>query len=86
MKNQIMQYFEYSHLPEFLQPVSAAFGRLAEEMDELLPDGPEKSVALRKLLEGKDAAVRAYLFVKRQNKDSYSAELDDILDDDVIPG
>jgi hypothetical protein len=61
MSAPIMQYFEYSHLPVHLQEVSKPIGKLAELMDETLLDGPEKSVGLRKLLEAKDALVRARL-------------------------
>jgi hypothetical protein len=57
----IMRYFEYAHLPEKLQAVSGPFCGLARWVDNELPAGPEKSVALRKLLEAKDAAVRAAL-------------------------
>ena len=57
----IIRYFEYKHLPEHLQLVSSGFAALAADLDDRLPDGPEKSVALRKLLESKDAAVRAAL-------------------------
>lgn len=57
----ILQYFAYQHLPQDLQNVSKCFSVLAWEMAERLPDGPEKSVSLRKLLEAKDAAVRAAL-------------------------
>jgi len=53
-----MQYFKYDHLPEHLQKVSKPVSELAKQMDELLPDGPEKSTGLRKLLEAKDAFVR----------------------------
>ena len=56
-----MKYFEYEHLPEFLQKFSKPFGDLAKKMDEELPDGPEKSAGLRKLLEAKDCFVRANL-------------------------
>lgn len=56
-----MKYFEYAHLPEKLQAVSKPIGELANVMDELLPDGPEKSAGLRKLLEAKDCLVRASL-------------------------
>jgi hypothetical protein len=35
---------------------------IANWMVETLPRNPERSVALRKLLEAKDAAVRAKLF------------------------
>ena len=61
MTNPIMRYFAYDHLPERLQEVSKPFGDLADFMNALLENGPEKSVALRKLLESKDAAVRAAL-------------------------
>ena len=57
----IMKHFAYKHLPEHLQKVSAPFGELAIEMDKSLPDGPEKSAGLRKLLEAKDCMVRAAL-------------------------
>jgi len=57
----IMKYFEYAHLPPHLQEVSKPIGELAKEMDDLLPDGAEKSAGLRKLLEAKDCLVRAKL-------------------------
>ncbi len=57
--DHIMQYFEYDHLPEPLQSVSAPFCNLAKQVVDHLPRNPERSVALRKLLEAKDAAVRA---------------------------
>ncbi|XTZ40057.1 hypothetical protein ACQYRI_08835 [Salmonella enterica] len=61
MASPIMKYFAYEHLPAALQEVSKPIGDLAREMDESLPDGPEKSAGLRKLLEAKDALVRAKL-------------------------
>lgn len=61
MSNPIMKYFEYAHLPERLKVVSKPFGELAKQMNEALPDGPEKSAGLRKLLEAKDCMVRAAL-------------------------
>lgn len=61
MANAIMKYFEYDHLPQHLQAVSAPFGDLAKQLDADLPDGPEKSAGLRKLLEAKDCMVRAAL-------------------------
>ena len=58
---QIMRYFEYAHLPPQLQNVSRAVAQVAEHMEITLPDGPEKSAGLRKLLEAKDCFVRASL-------------------------
>jgi len=57
----IMQHFHYEHLPPHLQGVSAPFCELARQMHDKLPVNAESSVMLRKLLEAKDAAVRAVL-------------------------
>ena len=59
MKNPIMKFFKYDHLPDELQQVSMPICELAELYNNVLPDGPEKSAGLRKLLEAKDCFVRA---------------------------
>jgi hypothetical protein len=59
----ILQFFAYDHLPRRLQVVSEPFGILAQQIVDLLPRNPERKVALRKLLEAKDAAVRAAIAV-----------------------
>lgn len=61
MKEHILQFFAYEHLPPHLAEVSKSFAELANHIVETLPRNPERTVALRKLLEGKDAAVRAML-------------------------
>ena len=61
-REPIMQFFHYAHLHETMQAVSKPFGDLAEHIHETLPRNPERSTALRKLLEAKDAAVRAFIF------------------------
>ena len=58
----ILQFFAYSHLPPTLQEVSKPFGDMANDIVAKVPRNPERTVALRKLLEAKDAAVRARLF------------------------
>jgi hypothetical protein len=58
---QIARHFAYGHLPEPLRRVSAPCGLLAERMIAELPDGPELTTGLRKLLEAKDCFVRAAL-------------------------
>ena len=58
----LLQFFRYEHLPEHLQKISRPFGQLALQLLETLPDNQERTVALRKLLESKDSAVRAALF------------------------
>lgn len=62
MQDPMLQFFAYAHLPEHLQRVSAPFGDLAQQIVETLPSNPERTVALRKLLEAKDCAVRALLY------------------------
>lgn len=73
--DHIMQFFAFSHLPPHLQTVSKPFCELAYAIANgdnstaagavtfgpPLPRNPERTVALRKLLEAKDAAVRALL-------------------------
>jgi len=57
----IAQFFRFEHLPEHLQRVSQPFAELAAIILRDAPSNPERTVALRKLLESKDAAVRAVL-------------------------
>jgi len=57
----LLRYFEYAHLPPHLQAVSKPVGDLAHHMADQLPDGPELTTGLRKLLEAKDCLVRAAL-------------------------
>lgn len=56
----LLRFFEYEHLPPDLQEVSKPFADLANHV-ALGPENAETTVALRKLLEAKDAAVRAAL-------------------------
>jgi hypothetical protein len=59
--DHVLKFFAYSHLPEKLQAISKPFCDLADEIANRAPDNQETTVALRKLLEAKDAAVRAGL-------------------------
>lgn len=56
----VLRFFAYEHLPPDLRQWSHQFHTLAHELAGGL-EGPELTVALRKLLEAKDAAVRAAL-------------------------
>lgn len=62
MNDPILQFFEFAHLPPHLQLASTPFYELAMTLVAILPRNPERTVALRKLLEAKDAAVRAALY------------------------
>lgn len=65
-QEHILQFFAYDHLPSHLQAISLRFYELAQTIANggrfaALPRNPERTVALRKLLEAKDAAIRAAL-------------------------
>jgi hypothetical protein len=59
--DHIMQFFAFDHLAAHLQFVASPFARMAESIVDHIPRNPERTVALRKLLEAKDAAVRAFI-------------------------
>lgn len=59
--SNVLKFFTWEHLPPDLQEVSKPFATLALHVAERNPDNAETTVALRKLLEAKDAAVRASL-------------------------
>lgn len=57
--DHVLQFFKYGHLPEELALISASCAELATLMATRLPQNPELTVGLRKLLEAKDCFVRA---------------------------
>jgi len=61
----LINFFEYKHLPKHLQKVSKPFGDLCALITDDLPENPESVMALRKLLEAKDCAVRAALSLSK---------------------
>jgi hypothetical protein len=62
---QVLRYFHYTHLPEGkAQETSRLFYNLAVNLANNLPEDPETTIALRKLLESKDAAVRSVMEVE----------------------
>ena len=62
MTDRMLRLFKYSHLPDHLHEVSQPFHSLASRLIDTLPEGAERTVALRRLLESKDAAVRSRVF------------------------
>ncbi|MEV0526060.1 hypothetical protein AB0I66_21725 [Streptomyces sp. NPDC050439] len=63
----LLGFFTSDHLPEHLAQVSRLCGDLAHRLVGELPDGPELTAALRKVLEAKDCAVRAALDAPRSD-------------------
>ena len=59
-EHRMLKWFEFEHLPnEGLRELSSHYRALALTTLQLTETGPEQTVALRKLLEAKDAAVRS---------------------------
>ncbi len=59
---QVLKGFRIGHLREDLRGIVVSYADLVEQLLVRLPDGPETTVALRKLLESKDSAVRAAVY------------------------
>lgn len=57
----MLKWFRFAQLPAHLQQFSQPWAKLALHVVDRVPRNPERTVALRKLLEGKDCAVRASL-------------------------
>ena len=63
----ILRFLKYDHrLPENLQELSMGVAKLAHIMVAQLPEGPELTTGLRKLLEAKDCFVRAKLDAREE--------------------
>jgi len=64
----VLRYFEHDHLRAGpLRATSGACARLAEDMVDILPDTPQLTIGLQKLLEAKDCFVRAALDIPQDS-------------------
>ena len=60
--NRMMRWFTYSHLSDDdMRAVSEECASLASYLNRTIPEGPEKTAGMRKLLEAKDCFVRAVI-------------------------
>ena len=59
--SHVLSFFASDHPPAHLQDVYRPFAELAKQVANRAPESQETTVALRKLLEARDAAVRAAL-------------------------
>jgi hypothetical protein len=57
--NPLLKFFEYKGLPKQQQFMGILYQKLALEIIEHVPDSPEKTLALRKLIQSRDEALRA---------------------------
>jgi predicted benzoate:H+ symporter BenE len=71
MEERMLRWFDYDHLPDHLKMVSGLFAGTAVNLCNQLPPSAERTVALRKLLEAKDAAVRAAVEKHEQDQQEH---------------
>lgn len=65
----VLRFFEFEHLPEGqIRDTASAYADFAESLSVYLPTDPELTVALRKLLESKDAAVRCAVLAEKAKR------------------
>ena len=86
-----IRVFSYEHLPQWLQTISKPFCDLARHLWDNAPHHPETGVALRKLLEAKDAAVRSEVLLKEDLTERSAIKAGEIEDavagqPDIPPG
>lgn len=62
MTHRTLQFFSYQNTSPRLQETSKRFHELAVWIAETLPANIERDVALRRLLESRDASVRAVIY------------------------
>lgn len=67
---QVLRWFDFDHLPPDLSVISERTALLAHDMTNELPDGPELTTGLRKLLEAKDCFVRAAVAARTENEEA----------------
>lgn len=60
-EERMMKWFEFGHLSDELKVIASFFWDAAHQLVATIDPGPERTVTLRKLLEAKDAALRAKL-------------------------
>lgn len=85
MPSTTIKYFAFAHPPPKLQSVSKPLGELAEKLEALLPDGPEKSVGMRKLLEAKDCFVRCAIDMPETTQDKLLAHASGTAEGFTVP-
>ena len=56
---EILKYFKYSNLPERLRYISKLFCETAVLIYNKVPEGDERTMAWRKLLEAKNYTIKA---------------------------
>ena len=67
----LLRWFDFDHLPAGpVREASALVHFVAHAQADTLPDGPELSTGLRKLLESKDCFVRAAIDAQRTVKEA----------------
>ena len=62
MSKSLLQFFKSDHLKVDLRTMAKDFEMMALNLYDILPANDEKEMAMRKLLEAKDCAIRALIY------------------------
>ena len=62
MAHYLTQFFEFRGLTKELAEIAQPYALLVQKILELCPENPERTTALRKLLESRECALRAKVF------------------------
>lgn len=61
----LLRWFQSAHLPAPLKEMMVKFRFIADEIVVSMPPSAERTIALRKLIEAKDAAIRGLVDLQR---------------------
>lgn len=76
--SRIVHHIQGAHVRPDLPEIVDPYVTLAKHLDEILDPGPEKTTALRKLLESCDAATRCRVSdLENQSRDQKVAEVNE---------
>lgn len=62
LKHPLLQFFERGTVPLYHEDIARQFAAVADAIVDCAPLCPETTVALRKLLEARDATLRARVY------------------------
>jgi hypothetical protein len=74
----VARFLDSSHLRDDIKPIVQNFEDLAAATMEIIPSSPFLTVAMRKIVEAKDEAVRAYLHAREAGITHLTGETDGI--------
>lgn len=76
MHNRLLDHFRTVYIAPPPEEIDGPFFDLARHLDQLIVEGPEKTVALRKLLEARNQATLARgIDIQNKHRDQHLADV-----------